>query len=163
MQPICAIGTIAIVIYIVVSVFMFRRSMEFLGWLADEINEYGRATKGKEFDDKFITFLSVITGFMWPITVFGIGCGMGVKKYCDNSKSKMTVMINNMLQRSENKDPVGKEEWTVFLKENIDRIPRHKLLLMSTFGFNGHPFTDKELDKIISNELADRDLFGIKK
>lgn len=146
--------TIVIPIYIVFAGFMFVAIKPLIeeGLKADNVPEPFRHTA---------PILITLCTFMWPLVLFGIGCGWGVRRFWEHHRSKVCVMMDTLLEKSGAK-PVAYDEWQDFFTHNIKRIPRRKLLMLNAVGWSNCNLDEDKLKKIVSSELADRDLFEIK-
>lgn len=106
--------------------------------------------------------LYAVAVILWPLTMMSIVCAWAIKKAEIDIKAKNTHII--MMLLGDNDVPQTNEEWDNFFAENIRRIPRRHLKTMSVVGFKDTwSLSDNKIERIVANELADRDLFGIKR
>lgn len=145
--------TVILPLYIVFAGFMFVAVRP----LIEEVLEVDDDPPFKHARPILITLCT----FMWPLVLFGIGCGWGVKRFWEHHRSKVCVMMDTLVEKS-GTDPVTDEAWRDFFAQNIKRIPKRKLLMLNAVGWKNCHLKNRELQKIISSELADRDLFDIK-
>lgn len=104
-----------------------------------------------------------LTVAAWPLIVFGYGCGMGFTKYMKNNEAKVTSTIMTMVERSNADSPMTSEDWRNWFAEHIHRMPRSFLYKLMVFDVGYCELEKEEINKIVSSEIADRDLFGNKR
>ena len=119
----------------------------------DFVSSEGNMSKTQE------ALTMILVSFFWPLTVMGMGFAWMIATYITKKKAQAYHIINNIVERS-GITPVGKDQWREFVLENIKRVPRSKLYIMMLFDVDVGDLDETEMSKIISSEMADRDLFN---
>ena len=143
-----------IFVYIIFAGFVFVGLNE----VVDRIINEGEEVLGMKARN---VFLLVLTAW-WPLTVLGFGIGWYAAKYFTEEKGRLDHMIHQM-SKDYDGALVSKDDWRTFLQDKVRKMPKKVLYKLNLFGVISLPMSDEDVTRIVSDELADRDLFGIKR
>lgn len=129
---------------------------DFPEWLQEENN----CSKHKSY--VACAILCSGLAMVWPLYVLGYGAGYAFVSYLEKFKAKCHVMIEQWMEDTPYRYTYNEEDFVKVMLANISKVERPMLLRMIAFNGFGSYIKERKGNRYIADELANRDLLGVK-